>query len=138
VSLLWSFENEGSILKNATLDERFKAFMIDWAVWSVIGLVTFLVANLITQDTRIMFISVSPFCFWLLFKDLAGNGVGKKRMNLSIINISTGVLVNNPFTLLIRNVTITLWVIDLPMLFFSNDGRRLGEKITNTRVIRNN
>lgn len=124
-------------MKRANLDERFKAFMIDWAFWGILGLIVFFIVQLFTKDTSIITIFVIPFAFWLWFKDLAGNGIGKRRKNLSIINVSTGKHVKNPFILIIRNMTITLWIIDLPLLFFDKESRRFGEKITNTKVIRN-
>lgn len=123
-------------MRKANLDERFKAFMIDWLFWGVVALLIYFIVQLLTKDMKIIAPIVFPFAFWLWFKDLAGKGFGKTQMKLRIVNASSGEIITNPLLLMIRNMTIMLWFIDIPMLFIDGESRRLGEKITNTKVIK--
>ncbi len=123
-------------MKNATLADRFKAFMIDWVFWIIITLGIYFTLQLFTNNTVILKSLLFPFSFWILFKDLVGNGIGKSQVKLQVIYTATHKKVINPFVLIIRNLTIILWFIDIPMLFFGSDNKRLGEKITNTKVVK--
>lgn len=123
-------------MRKATLDERFKAFFFDWIIWGAITTGTFFIAAILVQDRILATKIVLPFAFWILFKDLNGNGFGKRRYNLEIRYKSNNKICKNPIILIIRNITILLWIIDLIMLFFESESRRLGEMFTDTYVVK--
>ncbi len=123
-------------MKKATLDDRLTAFVLDWAFWGILGLILYFLVRALTENATIIAVSSTPFAAWLLIKDLAGNGIGKTKMNLVIVDRNTKRPVANPVILLIRNLTLTIWFIDIPMLFLDPESRRLGERLTGTEVVK--
>ena len=119
----------------ATLNERFKAFLIDNIFWYCLATILLLIFKHfeIDYDTTIIFLS--PLSCWILFKDLNGRGIGKWYMRLRIIKNAEPYKSPNMFVLILRNFTL-IFGIDFYLLLFGKEGKRLGEKWTNTIVVR--
>ena len=82
----------------------------------------------------IIILILSPLAFSIyLNKDaVKGQSVAKRILNNQVIDVKTGEIAS-PIKCFIRNVTIPIWIIEIPFVLI-NPQRRLGDLIAGTRV----
>jgi len=69
----------------------------------------------------------------ILFKDFFFRSVGKRALNLKIVDRSNIEILRN-FNLVLRNVTLFIWPVDLIFWIVKKDVR-IGDVISNTKVV---
>ena len=125
-------------MTKAKKEKRIMAFGIDFLIASTIQGVLF--ASVIvyaTLNEKQELIIPSNFictgiCFiYFLLKDVSGQSIGKKLIKLRIQNPDES---KSPpkWKMIVRNVFITLWPVEMILLLSSN--QRLGDRLTNTIV----
>jgi uncharacterized RDD family membrane protein YckC len=122
----------------ATIDERFKAWLLDYIAWSALSIIIIIPIWLIGNKT-IITTAVLIVCILFFFKDFKGNSIGKKICNLKIVYENDINKSPNILLLFIRNIVFMIWFIDLPYLFFiGKNNQRFGDKLIKSIVIKEN
>lgn len=118
--------------------ERLIAFGIDYLLLitfqGIVGQILMLNTDNSNLVNMILFLtlitSVIMFC-----KDLIkGQSIGKRIMKIAVVNADDLTICSNPFKLILRNITLPLWPIEAILFLSSENGVRLGDKLTNTTV----
>ena len=115
---------------------RFLAWGVDWAVCTMIPFGIMLLMELLDISPTYLAIPGVIGCFAaFLCRDylLGGRSIGKRILGLSVVDKQTGEAVTGG-RLVLRNLFLFLYPVDGGFLLFS--GRSLGERTTDTRVIR--
>ena len=124
---------------------RFIAGFIDFIICAVIQAIlvmVFLIYPLIdTVNINIPAIFLKAFGItyislsYLIFRDILGSkSIGKKLLHLDIVDIDTNAKVNISRRVL-RNITWILAPIEI-IVYLINDGKRIGDIIAKTKVIK--
>lgn len=116
--------------------KRIIAFLIDYIIL-LFPIYTLLFSMEIIFNCDIIFchfyLIISIIMFLLSLKDLIfkNASIGKKIMGLRIVDNKNN-SIPNMYKIIIRNLTLILWPIDIIGFLFSN--KRIGELMTNTKV----
>jgi len=121
-------------MRDATIRERIYAFIIDYVFWMIVAIFMIKILKYNGLDEDRIIAAVSPISFWILFKDFFGQGIGKRIIGLRIVYKYNINKVPNYFLLLLRNIPLIIWFVDLFILFKFNE--RLGDRLLKTNVIR--
>lgn len=86
---------------------------------------------------QIQFYSVILFGMILVFfKDtINGSSIGKKIMNLKIINSGNPEKKVTATSLILRNLFLIIWPVEFFILMSNKNNERLGDKVAKTRVV---
>lgn len=122
-------------MRLATLDERFKAFLVDYLLWGTVSTVTIIAIDKTIGEMASKVATVT-FCLVLNFRDLGGRGVGKRICGLQVVRGNNWGKSPNPFALFIRSFFLWLWFVDWPFLLFTEEKQRLGDKVVGSVVIK--
>lgn len=119
--------------------KRIGAFAIDFLIACTIqGVLLTCVAFYASTHDRpaiILFgnLICTIICFiYILLKDITGQSIGKRCLKLRIQN-SDGTKIPSKGKMVLRNLPIILWPVEMILLLSS--GKRLGDRMTNTKVI---
>ena len=85
-----------------------------------------------TMNIIILILSPLAFSMYLNKDAVKGQSVAKRILKNQVIDIKTGEIAS-PIRCFIRNVTISIWIIEIPFVLI-NPQRRLGDLIAGTRV----
>ena len=128
--------------KESILLRRFGAFIVDHVILCVLSMVIFFVNfNKIIEDPMYMFdlftVSMAIAILGYLFKDLFGGGrsLGKILFGVYVRdyeNIEEGPMF---YKLILRNLLIFIWPVELILTLIDKENRRLGDKIAKTQVV---
>ena len=115
---------------------RFLAWWLDWIACLLIPYGYLFLARLLGFTPRFSLIPAVIGCFAaFLCRDylLGGRSIGKRILGLTVVDRQTGEAITDA-KLVLRNLFLFIYPVDGGFLLFS--GRSLGERTTNTRVIR--
>jgi uncharacterized RDD family membrane protein YckC len=123
------------IEKNITFSERIVSMLIDGIIIMGIAMIFIILLFILGLGnditSRILLLSLIYSLF--LCKDLyQGQSFGKKKFNLKIISINNKEL--SSFKLIIRNLFIVIWPIEIIMCLI-NPQRRLGDIIVGSKLV---
>jgi uncharacterized RDD family membrane protein YckC len=124
-------------IERANLKQRFVAIMIDYIIFALIFLATILVVGgtifIADVDKVKIVVLVTNFLFFL--KDSTGQSPGKKLLGIKIVRKSdlSGPNIMLP---LIRNLFLCLGIIEVIVILFAENHERLGDKVTETVVVK--
>lgn len=126
------------------VEKRLMAFIIDI---TIIGFLGFLLFSYLIMSGKfddffyefkinwiltIYFVSFLDLLF--LIKDITGSSFGKKIMKIKIVSNDNIEIKPSIIILIIRNVFLSLGVIELLVMLVRKDKRRIGDLVTNTKV----
>lgn len=118
--------------------KRFLSFLIDEIIFSVMSIVLMLIFSHIgILKENFNFSIIGPIIFWSLFifKDLKGKSFGKSIFKLQIVDCQTKKTAS-PLKCVLRNLFYILGIFDLIFMCYHSQGRRLGDYIVGTKVIK--
>lgn len=126
---------------------RIAAFLIDHFIFCIVLLpVYFLLAGHILFDDstmsteqfsmlkRKLYLTIGLGVIIYLLKDIVnGRSIGKRLTNISVRDGANGVQVPPAWRLLLRNLTIFIWPVEIIILLLT--GKRIGDFIFKTQVV---
>jgi uncharacterized RDD family membrane protein YckC len=122
-----------SLTTPATTGQRVLAFIVDALV---IGAVNYLLVSV----TRSIYLGQIIGVAYLITKDalpfLDGQSIGKKALGIKVIKEDTGLSIKNDYQAGFMRALGQLIVVDYFYIFFSPDGKRLGDKFAGTLVVK--
>lgn len=128
------------VQQKAALDKRIIAFLIDWVALCclqsmIIGV--FLLPNIRSISSSLLISSIVTatiitFSINLLKDSVNGMGLGKRIMKIGIRKEENSTQIPSIVQLVIRNLFIILWPIEV--LLLAKNGKRLGDTVTKTDV----
>ncbi len=124
-------------MERATLKERFFALIIDYIVLAFIFLVAILAVAgtiFITEVDKAKIIGIVLSVLFYL-KDSTGQSLGKKLLGIRIVR-KTDFKKPNIILPSIRNLFLSLGIIEVIVVLFDANHERLGDKVTKTIVVR--
>jgi len=123
-------------MKKADIGKRIKAFLIDHIIYSIIlvGPSTLLIPsdNFFSAFPIFMIIAFIAYAFKDIFN---GRSVGKRILGLYVRNHDDFAKTPRYYYLIIRNLFLFLWPVELILLLIDRDSRRLGDKLAKTQVV---
>jgi len=137
---------EQFLFTKAPVARRFGAYLVDFGILTVIfnfpfnmGLI-FVVINGLTPDGPIGVLIT--FCIILLiiflalgFRDtIKGQSIGKRVLGIGVRDVSDNFVVPSTSRLFLRQIFWIISPIEFLVLVFSNDNRKIGDKIAGTDV----
>lgn len=142
------------MISKSTFSERMTAFIIDFIILSCITIipivgciVVMLIIGFEAGWTEDEFYYIMPMVIFLtllismttlvLVKDIKnGQSKGKKIMKIAIRNLSNQNQVPTKARLILRNITLIFWPIEIILLLLLN--KRIGDMISSTCVVHDN
>lgn len=114
--------------------KRFLAFVVDVfiALFMFVPISTILVLLKIDLSTTIL-----PWLVWgvVFCKDcLGGRSIGKRLLGYQVVNNNSSEIAS-PYKCILRNLTYLLGVIDIAVMLYKKEGRRIGDYVANTKVV---
>jgi len=126
--------------RDATFGERVIAFVIDYFVVMGIYLTLFvsLTFNIFQPEGLILiYIIIGFVILYTVIKDIpGGRSIGKNRLNLEIRANENESESPQMYRLFLRNVFLLLLPLELIISLLTPSRRRLGDILTNTRVVK--
>ncbi|NOU93105.1 hypothetical protein GC093_07660 [Paenibacillus sp. LMG 31456] len=126
---------------------RLGAFFIDYLlVCIVVAIFSFLISwNIMTQSPmsaenfnklrKLNYFITAIGLIITMFKDVVnGRSIGKRMTNISVIDSKRNDQVPSIWRLILRNITLLIWPVDL--LYFLISGNRIGDILFSTQVVR--
>ena len=122
-------------MKRATLKQRFFAFIIDYAIFFIIGFPIIIYTKPPIHDSEIIMPLVLLLNLLFLGKDTTGKSPGKILMKIQILKKKGG---SNPGILLpfVRNLFLWLGFIEILFILFNKNHERIGDLATGTIVVK--
>lgn len=122
---------------------RIKAILIDYGIAFLILIFIEFVFNISGYTERYLFKTDEYYSFIIIIilnvlfilKDITGASPGKKLMKLKIVKNDNTETKPSIILLILRNVFLSLGLIELLVMLLRKDNRRLGDLVTNSRVI---
>lgn len=120
------------------IGERLVAAIIDDFLFTIIMVLAIMGFALINQHGEIVVLIVFLVIMILfLLKDLIkGRSIGKLIMGIAVRSFEDPTRIPEKWRLIIRNLFLLMWPVDLFVMFFNHQGQRLGDKIAGTIVIK--
>jgi uncharacterized RDD family membrane protein YckC len=122
---------------------RFKSIAVDISILCVIGVVTSIPYFASKKFELIYFYNFEMSLLYSIFfcKDIFGSqSIGKRMLKLKVINTKinkdeekVNTLELNPIRLILRNLFVYIWPIEILLIFYQN--KRLGDIIIKTKVV---
>ncbi|MCL2376802.1 MAG: RDD family protein [Defluviitaleaceae bacterium] len=132
------------LINKASVGKRLGAFLIDSFVFSFIfafafNFVLFGVQMLsgFNEAATLVFLSISMLIIFLLYglRDVVkGQSVGKRIFSIGVRDASDNFVVPPASKLFLRQIFSFIWPIEFLVLVFSNENRKIGDKIAGTGV----
>ncbi len=127
--------------ENDIAGKRIFAFIIDFISVGVIQAIGFMCITLMYQksgnlvDLLLIYSGFSSLL--LIFKDVVkGQSIGKRIMKIAVRKMENTSEIPGISTLLLRNLFLVIWPIELKTFFSSKNNLRLGDKLLKTTVIK--
>jgi len=126
--------------QKALFVQRLKAFLIDFCIFALIPIFIFNVVIVLFFDFGRLYMpmiyGVLAVVFLLFgFKDIfMGQSIGKRAAGIAVRDASDNAVIPSASRLFLRQILTLLWPIELFVLAFSRDGRKIGDKIAKTDV----
>lgn len=130
-------------IKRNVLGRRIVAFLIDHLVLMLVGgtLGVFLMIKFDNTTTKLELaiyaaLAVSLITLPYFFKDIIkGKSIGKRIMGLQVRLGSDRTKVPSVWRLVFRNITTFMWPIEVIVLTFNKEGKKIGDMLCNTEVV---
>lgn len=126
--------------RDATISERVYAFAIDHFV--VMGIFLTLTISLVynflqLSGKHILYMIVIVVGLYSVVRDIpGGRSPGKNSLNMFIVNIYEEHKLPNKMQLIVRNIAIILLPLDVILFLISHNKRRIGDRLTKTKVVK--
>lgn len=128
--------------KKKILGLRIAAVMIDYIIIFLLALLSVDYSFMILSDQAegifhlFNLFLLMVFILYLLKDIVYGRSIGKWTIGLEVRDSNNNEKKPNIIKLIVRNLFIFLWPIEILMILFSKDNRRIGDKLANTEVYR--
>ena len=120
-------------IEKKTLIFRGFAFAIDTIVCAVIAIGMFKIVSLyVTLDSYYLGIVIGILL--LTFRDIFGKSLGKYLLEMSVVDAKTKTSVKF-YKRLLKNITVPITIIEIPMVIFTKEHKRIGDKLSKTEVV---
>jgi len=134
--------------KRASVGKRIGAFLIDHLIISFIshfvggfilmGLYTVLSPSEASAASLVLLlflvVSVLAFLFYIFRDVVKGQSIGKRLLGIGVRDVSDNFLVPPTSRLVLRQLFSFVWPIEFLVLLFSDENRKIGDKISRTGV----
>jgi len=131
------------LFKNASIGRRLGAFLIDHCIFSFIfifvfsfGLFGVLASGNSNEAPILFFIFIFAVVFLAYgFRDtIKGQSIGKRVLGIGVRDVSDNFAIPSASRLFLRQIFSFIWPIEFLALVFSNENRKIGDKIAGTGV----